>query len=34
MKTRYYVTTSLTILAVAAFCIGDIWLREMLGCGR
>jgi hypothetical protein len=34
MKVRYYVSTAFTILAVAAFCIVSVWVREMLGCSR
>lgn len=34
MKVRYYVSTAFSILAVAVFCIGYVWVREMLGCSR
>jgi hypothetical protein len=34
MRVRSFFVTAFSILAVAAFCIGDIWVREMLGCSR
>jgi hypothetical protein len=34
LKVRYYVSTACGILGVAIFCIGYVWVREMLGCSR
>jgi hypothetical protein len=34
MRVRYFVSTALTISAVAIFCVGYVWVREMLGCSR
>lgn len=34
MRVQYFVVTAFSIIAVAAFCIGDIWVRQMLGCSR
>jgi len=33
-KVRYYVSTTLTIIAVAILCIGWEWIRSALGCSR
>jgi len=34
LKVRYYAVTTLSVIAVILFCVGGIWLREMLGCSR
>jgi hypothetical protein len=34
MRVRYFFVTAFAVIAVAAFCIGDIWVRQMLGCSR
>ena len=34
LKTRYYVTTAFSIIAVAIICIGWEWIRSALGCSR
>jgi len=34
LKVRYYVATTLSIIAVVIFCVVSVWVREMLGCSR
>ncbi len=34
LKVRYYARNTFGIIAIAAFVIGSLWVREMLGCSR
>ena len=34
MRVRRFFATAFAVVTVATICIGEIWIREMLGCSR